>query len=280
MQHSRQAACRGGTMRLLELLLIVLATNSLATAEPAWQKDLTSPAAGDHPPLAPCLLDFQVTWNGILDSGKLRMEFAPRDAKKPAAYVVRSSATSIGLAAGLFPYQSNFWSELDPASFKPLVFKAEETDRKETTTSRTRHFTDRVEFQETTQSLATSATTQKNRVFKFSPVFDIFSAMLHIRSQKLDDGDSIKLVVHPFGTPYLLHADVRAHELHLDRKTIRLSVGMRKIDRNTLDLLPYKKMKKDATIWLSDDAERIPVELRAAVFIGDIRVTLTGHQKL
>jgi hypothetical protein len=280
MNHSRNVACRCTAMRLPRLLLIALAANSLATADPAWQQELTSPAPGSWPPLAPCALDFEVTWNGILDSGKLRLEFAPPDVKKPGAYIVRSSAISIGLAAAIFPYQSNFWSELDPASFKPQVFKAEESDHEESTTSSTRHFADRVEFQETTKSLSTGSQTQKNRVFKFSPVFDIFSAMLHVRSQKLDDGDSITLIVHPFGTPYLLHANVRAHEVHLDRKTIRLNVGMQKIDRQTLKLLPYKKLKKDATLWLSDDAERIPVELRAAVFIGDIRATLSNHQKL
>jgi hypothetical protein len=280
MNHSRNAACRRTTMQLPRLLLIALATSSSATADPAWQKELTSPDPGSYPPLAPCVLDFEVTWNGILDSGKLHMEFAPRDAKKPEAYVVRSSAISTGLAAGIFPYQSNFWSELDPASFKPQLFNAVETDRKETTTSCTRHFSDRVEFHETNKFLTTGTQTRKDRVFKFSPVFDIFSAMLYVRSQKLNDGDSITLIVHPFGTPYLLHANVREHAVHLDRKTIRLSVGMRKIDRKSLELLPYKKLKKDATLWLSDDADRIPVELRAAVFIGDIRATLSGYQKL
>ena len=73
---------------------------------------------------------------------------------------------------------------------------------------------------------------------------------------------------------------VQEHELHLKRKTIRLSVGMRKIDRKSLELLPYKKMKNDATLWLSDDADRVPVELRAAIFIGDIRATLTDYHKL
>jgi hypothetical protein len=55
---------------------------------------------------------------------------------------------------------------------------------------------------------------------------------------------------------------------------------MRKIDRKTLELLPYKKMQSDATLWLSDDDARIPVEFRAAVFIGDIRATLADYQKL
>jgi hypothetical protein len=31
---------------------------------------------------------------------------------------------------------------------------------------------------------------------------------------------------------------------------------------------------KSATLWLSDDANRLPLELRAEVFIGDVRMTL------
>jgi hypothetical protein len=37
---------------------------------------------------------------------------------------------------------------------------------------------------------------------------------------------------------------------------------------------------KSTTLWLSDDANRIPVELRSEVFIGDVRMTLSGHRKL
>jgi hypothetical protein len=55
---------------------------------------------------------------------------------------------------------------------------------------------------------------------------------------------------------------------------------MRKITPLTMELMPYKKLKSDATLWLSDDKDRIPVEFRAAVFIGDVRATLTGFRKL
>jgi len=33
-------------------------------------------------------------------------------------------------------------------------------------------------------------------------------------------------------------------------------------------------------MWISDDTDRIPLEVRAGVFIGDVRVTLTGQGKL
>ena len=67
------------------------------------------------------MLDLQVSWKGMIDSGKLRLEFAPRDAAKPGAYVVRSSATSLGLAAAALPLSEHFWSELNPSSLKPTA---------------------------------------------------------------------------------------------------------------------------------------------------------------
>jgi hypothetical protein len=55
---------------------------------------------------------------------------------------------------------------------------------------------------------------------------------------------------------------------------------MRKIDRDTHTLVKYKKLKKPVILWLSDDSDRIPLEIRASVYIGDIRAVLTGHTKI
>ncbi|MCU0750619.1 MAG: DUF3108 domain-containing protein [Akkermansiaceae bacterium] len=254
-------------------------TDTAAAAPPEWAAELTSAAPGTHTPLPPCVIDMQLSWKGTVNSGKLRMEFAPKDVKKSGALVVRSSASSLGAAASLFPYQNNFWSELDPATFKPRFFHATESDRKETVTTTTRHFANRVECRENTRLLKSGKETSKDRSFTYSPVFDIFSAMLHIRSQKLAEGDRITLVVHPFDKPYLLRVKVLGRENHLGRATIRLKVGMRKINPLTMELMPYKKLKSDAILWLSDDKDRIPVEFRAAVFIGDVRATLSGFHK-
>ncbi len=218
----------------------------------------------------------QVSWKGMLDAGRLRIEFSPKDAKKPGTMVVRSSAASTGPAAALFPYQSHFWSEIEPTSLRPRYFHGVETDRRETITTINRHIANRVESLEITQPLRKNAeATRSERVFHHGPAFDLFSAMLHVRSQKLAPDDHITLLVQPFDNPYLLRVKVIGREIHLDRKAIKLSVGMQKIDRKTLDLIPYKKMKGDAALWLSDDEQRVPLELRAAVFIGDIRAILT-----
>jgi len=207
------------------------------------------------------------------------MEFAPPDAEKPKDYVVRASGESLGAAASFFPYQCDFWSELAPTTLRPRYFYATEADKKEFVTTAVRYWPDRVEIREISKLTATGKSTQIDQIFKFAPVFDIFSAMLHIRSQTLAVGDKVTLVICPFKTPYLLRITVLAHEVHNGRDAIRLNVGIQKIKATTLELKPYKKLKKDATLWLSNDPDRIPIEFRAAVFVGDIRATLSKHQK-
>jgi Protein of unknown function (DUF3108) len=251
----------------------------LAAAEPTWKSELSNPALGPHQRIAPGVLDLKVSWNGMIDSGKLSIHFAPGNTRKPDTYVVTSDAASTGAAANLFPYQSNFWAELDPTTLKPRLFNAVETDAGEKTTTTTRFSASKVTCSEISQPLPKGPPKTSAKTFLHSPVFDIFSAMLHIRSQTLADGDRIKLVVQPFKTPYLLTAMVAGREPHDGRNTIRLNVGMRRIDTKTMELRAYKKLKKDATLWLSDDQDRIPVEFRAAIFIGEIRATLAGYRK-
>ncbi|MGL4398933.1 MAG: DUF3108 domain-containing protein [Luteolibacter sp.] len=270
---SRKPIC-GWVIFLLFLPLTLL------LAAPAWKGELTSPAPGPFPKLSPTVLDLSVSWNGMIKAGTVRVEFAPPDVRKPGNLIVRSTAASQGAAAALFPYQTNFWSEIDTATLRPQLFHASETDDQEKIDTTVRYFPTHVENRETSTLLKTGKTTRTYRTFHFAPIFDIFSAMLHVRSQKLDAGDKITLVVRPFGTSYLLKVHVLGRERHQGRDAIRLSVGMQKIDRKSLELLPYKKLKRDATFWLSDDAERIPLEMRAAIFIGDVRATLTSHRKL
>ncbi len=266
-------------LHVIRLLLGFSLLTPLVAADPAWKPELTSPAAGVFllPPSS--TLVYQVSWKGMIEAGNCRIEFAPPAVKKPGNYVILANSASVGAASLLFAYHSNFWSEIDPVTLRPNYFQAIETDDKETTSTTVRHFFTKVESSETTKKLKTGVSKKTDRVFNFSPVFDIFSAMLHVRSQKLDVGDQITLAILPFDTPYLLKVKVVGREVHEGRKAIRLTVGMRKINRTTLELQAYKKLKKDATLWLSDDADRIPIELRAAVFIGDVRAILASHVK-
>jgi hypothetical protein len=265
--------------RLRFLTVILLFTMPLLRAHTSWQNELSSSVPGPHTLLSTISMDLKVSWEGMINAGTLHIDFAPANANKPGSYVIRSTAKSLGAAALLFPYKSSFWSEIDATTLQPRYFYSVETDKKEEVTTTVKHSNAGVDCHEVSKLFKTGAITTADPFFKYPQVFDIFSAMLQVRSQKLNTGDRIKLVVCPFKTPYLLHVNVAGREVHEGRNTIRINVGMQKINRDTLELLPYKKLKKDATLWLSDDADRIPVEFRAAVFIGDVRATLTQIKK-
>ncbi len=253
-------------------LFLSLVLGVAAADEPAWRKGLTDPALGPHPRLAPVCLEYKLSWNGTLDAGQIMFVFGKPDPTQPDEYVVRAIGGSRGVARKMFDYRHDFSSRLDPTTLRPRSFSGTETgDDKKTTTHNT-YTADGVAIKQTVTVLATGREFSGGHEFKFAPVFDLFSAMLFIRSKPLATGDKLSLVVHPFASPCLLDATVVAREPHDGHDAIRLDIRLQRITPE-LTLQPYEKLKQ-ASLWLSDDADRFPLDLRTAVFIGDVRMTL------
>lgn len=259
--------------------LVLLLMMKCLVAAPAWYAELTSASPGKHPAIPPSTLDFTLSWKGMVKAGTLKLQFAPNGFKKPGSFVTKSSASSLGAAAVLFPYKHSYWSEIHPTTIAAKYFHSTETDARETVVNTNRYNPGDVQVRETTAISSNGAVATEAYKFPFGPANDMFSSILFIRSQKLDIGEEHTLLLLPFKSPYLLKVRVEAKEQHLGRDTIRISFSIRKIDRKTHELKPYKKLNKPVTVWLSDDADRVPLELRAAVYIGDVRAVLTGFAK-
>ena len=58
---------------------------------------------------------------------------------------------------------------------------------------------------------------------------------------------------------------------------LKMDVKIQGIDRKTSKLKEYTRLKK-ATLWVPNDACRLPSEIRAKIFVGDIRATLINRQ--
>lgn len=263
----------------MKTIVPFLLSAACALSAPAWKAELSPAKAGSHPAIPPSTLDFTLSWKGMVKAGMLRMEFAPKGVKKPGAFVIKSSASSLGAAATLFPYSHSYWSEIDPRTLGSRYFHATEDDGEESVVTKNRYTGASVSVNEVTTVTKTGLV--KTQAFRFphGPARDVFSAILYVRSQKLDPGEEHTLLLIPFTSPYLLKVRVEAKEKHHGRDALRISFGLRKIDRATHTLAPYKKLKKPVTLWLSDDADRVPLELRAAVYIGDVRAVLTDFKK-
>lgn len=263
-------------MRILFLLSLAA---TLLQAAPEWTQQLTSSATGSHPPLDSTKLEFSLSWKGIVEAGYLDIEIAPKDAGKTGQLVVKSSAQSLGLARTLFPYTHSYWSEINPVTLASSYFKSTETDSEEKIITTNRYDASKVEISEASTNLKSSKTTTRENTFTQPGVRDLFSAILFVRSQKLDVNETHRMIILPFKSPYLLKVRVEAKEKHEGKDAIRLTFAMQKINLKTHELVPYKKLKKPVTLWLSDDTDRIPLELRASVYIGDVRAVLSKHTK-
>lgn len=258
------------------MLLVVV---SPLHGDPAWVAQLSSTKPGTHPAIHASKLEFSLSWKGILKAGFLDIEFEPNHKSKKGHLVVKSSAYSQGVAAKLFPYSHSYWSEIQPRTLDSIYFKATEIDSKEKVVTVNRYHPKKVDVLETTTDFETYKVSSLKKTFNHPKVRDLFSAILFIRSQKLDIGDEHQLLIHPLQSPYLLKVHVEAKEQHHSQDAIRISFSMQKVDPKSHELIPYKKLKKPVTLWLSDNVDRIPLELRASVYIGDVRAVLTKHTK-
>ena len=218
-----------------------------------------------------------MSWKGMVKAGTCLLEFAPPGVKKPGAIVIKSTASSTGAAATLFPYSHSLWSEVTTSTLQSRYFKASDKDKRETCITTNHYSPSNVSVHE----LATDSKTltPQTQAFTFPHTSrDIFSAILFIRSQTLTIGEEHTTLLLPFTSPYLLKVRCEAKEKHMGKDALRLSFAMTKIDRHTGELKTYKKLKKPVTLWLSDDTDRIPLEIRAAAYIGDVRAVLTHFQ--
>lgn len=257
---------------LLAVSCAGVACTALADDKPEWTKELTPAALGTFPKLDPIKLEYVASWKGLVDAGYLTFLFGAPATDGNKDYLAQAAGASTGLAKSLFDYKIYFHTKLDPVSLKPRSFHTTEIDEKAKVLYAASFNNSGVNCEETTYRFKQKSTQAAKKSFAFSPVLDVFSAMLQVRSMPLKDGDTIRLVIYPTDRPYLLNIQVVAHEWFQNQNAIKLKVSMQKIADN-LVLLPYKKMTT-THMWLSDDKRRIPLEIRSEVFIGDVRVTL------
>ena len=105
-----------------------------------------------------------------------------------------------------------------------------------------------------------------------SNLFDLHSAALYLRSQPLKQGSVYHLAVYPATNAYLATVTVAGREKISVRagtyNAIKLDLQLKRIGKN-LELEPHKKFRR-ATIWVSDNAERIILRIEAQVFVGTV----------
>lgn len=258
------------------------ATNSAPLPEPpGWVKELSSPAPGPHLSLKACEVNYQLGWKNALGAGELKVRLQEHGDN----WVGTSTGASTGFARALFSYDCTLASVVDRASLRPEHFGHFDISEGERTDYQVEFRKDRLvtESRYLPKPGKKGAPKYTRRIFRHADTDDLLSAILYVRSQKLEKGDKISRVVQPFNVPYLVTYTVGGKEKR-DVKgetfdTTRVDVKIRKVERRTLELSAFDKVKS-ATLWVSDDEYRLPVEIQAEIFIGYISVRLTERRFL
>jgi hypothetical protein len=251
---------------------------------PAWMSTVEGKTPGDFPMLGPASLTYVVSWNGVLKAGEARIQFR-NDSGGAGDDVIETCGTSrsLGAARLLWPYDAKVTSRVQESSLLPIEVEQWEADRQEENLYETTFTPGMVHnIWITKPKKEGEPDEERQRVFKHDPVHDMVSAMLYLRSLPWDNaGESTSLIIFPFRDPYLVTPTLLGKEKHKrgDETIDALKFGLQ-ISKICKDgtLEPISKQMKSAHFWISDDPQRLPLEMRAEIFVGSIRVTLADFK--
>jgi len=259
---SKSRACCTLVHRLAILLLAVLAANAEERAD--WISSLTSnKGPGNFAPPPPMRLAYRFGWDGIqAATADVRLSSPTKNTLE-----IDAKGRTSGLPRVLFKLDVYHQATENKSTLRPIHFIQEEKYRSETVKTS-------VNFEPTQviglREKIPSDQPAKPETFKFSPVFDLATALLWVRSQPLRDGDIESIVVWASNAPYLATVKVIGRDsLKIaghNKGAIKLELHIKKIDKKMQ--LKEHKLFRSGRGWLSDDDKRIPLRIEADIFIG------------
>jgi hypothetical protein len=231
-----------------------------------WQATLSKERAGNFPELRPLRASYRFGWSGVTAAtGEIHFTKPSND-----RFQLEGTGRTIGLVRALWKLDVNYRAIANVGTLSPIETHQTESYRsKKIATHLT--FTNSGVTRSRTEGEGTGAKTT-TRNFDLPDLFDLHSAALYLRSQPLKQGSAYRLAVYPATNAYLATIKVIGREKISVRagsyNAIKLDLQLKRISKH-LELEPHKKFRR-ATIWVSDDAERLILRIDAQVFVGSV----------
>jgi len=250
--------------RILQVIFAFLAFCSSSLAE-NWEQTLSKDPAGNFPELRPLRASYRFGWSGFT-AATGDVHFTKPSENK---FQLEGTGRTIGLVRALWKLDVNYQAAASADTLRPIETQQTENYRsKKIATHLT--FTNNGVTRARTEGKGAAAA--KTRQFNFPNLFDLFSAMLYLRSQPLKDHSVYRVVAYPATNAYLAIVTVIGREkisVHAGSySAIKLDLQLKRIGKHR-GLEPHRKFRR-ATIWVSDDAERLLLRIEAQVFVGAV----------
>lgn len=256
--RTRIRLTRGGIAILLASCTAALAAN--------WQATLSKQPAGNFPELRPLHASYRFGWSGLsAATGEIHFIKPSND-----EFELNGTGRTTGLVRALWKLDVNYRATANAHTLAPIEVQQTENYRsKQIITHLT--FSNSGVTRSRTEGQGTGKQA-KTRQFALPNLFDLHSAALYLRSQPLEQGNVYRLPVYAATNAYLAIVTVTGREKISVRagtyKAIKLDLQLKRIEKN-LELQPHRKFR-GATIWVSDDPERLILRIDAQVFVGTV----------
>jgi len=247
------------------IVFLLLHTFSFGSAA-NWQSTLTKDPPGNFPELRPLRATYRFGWSGLTAAtGEVHFTKPSQDRLQ-----LDGTGRTISFVRALWKLDVNHHALANAETLRPV-------ETRQTENYRSKNLATQLTFTNNGVTCARtegqgSAVSTKTRNFSFPNLFDLHSAMLYLRSQPLRDRSIQRVVVYPASSAYLATITVLGREKVSVRAgnytAIKMELQLNRIGKK-LDLEPHRKFRR-ATVWVSDDNDRILLRIEAQVFVGTV----------
>ncbi|MGZ5002005.1 MAG: DUF3108 domain-containing protein [Chthoniobacterales bacterium] len=238
-----------------------------------WESTVSPYAPGSFGEPKPVHLQYGFGWSNII-AATADLHFTKADGH----YRLEGSGATTSTARALWKFDGKHSSLTDAHTLLPIQVRETESERNKTLEMEV-NFTSVGASSRLDEHRGANIKT-KTRSFDFPHLMSLSSALFYLRSQPLADGAVERIVVYPATAAYLCTIKVSGRE-HLtvpagSYDAIKLDLQLNKIGKNH-ELKPHKKFRR-ASVWISNDNERMVLRIEAQIFIGTVFAELQSVQ--
>jgi len=231
-----------------------------------WQATLSKEPPGNFPELRPLRASYRFGWSGVTAAtGELHFTTPSND-----KFQLEGTGRTTGFVRALWKLDVTQRTVANSQTLAAIETQQSESYRSKNITTQLTFTNNGVTRTRTEGEGAAAKKTTRN--FTLPNLFDLHSAALYLRSQSLKQGSVYRLAIYAATNAYLATVTVTGREKISVRagtyNAIKLDLRLKRIGKH-LELEPHKKFR-GATIWVSDDAERLILRVDAQIFVGTV----------
>lgn len=258
---------------LVGILAAFFACGPVRAAGEEWT---ATPSAGGFPMVEAFRASFRIGWTEIA-AAEARAEVTSNS----TVATLKAGGGTIGLARTLYQLDATLEAESALPDFETVGSEQLEKYRRRTLLTAVAGSGGNLR---TKRGWTDGSEALEWKPVKIAPARDLFSAMMFIRSQPLAAGDKVGVVVFPGESPFFVEMEslgVRALPVGgAERPALLLELRISRINTKKGNALEPHPKFRTGRVWLSNDADRIPLRAEVEIFIGYLFAEIASFEKI